>query len=99
MDLWAFPVCRYYTIRAQHGEHSLRQRMGAERHPAVAGARGYRDNGKYLHPPHEAAEREHREGSGECVSEVGAGKQNPTTRVGREIILYIPQDRNLLNTG
>ena len=63
-------------VTAQHGEHSLRQRMGAERHPAVAGARGYRDNWEYLHPPHPAAEREHREGSGECVSEVGE-KQSP----------------------
>jgi len=44
--------------------------MGAERHSAVAGACGHRDNGEYLYSPHAAAEREHREGSGECVSEV-----------------------------
>jgi len=48
--------------------------MGAEGHPAVAGACGYWDNGEYLYPPHEAAEREHREGFGECVSEVRKAK-------------------------
>ena len=50
MDLWAFPVCRYYTIRAQHGEPTVVERCTDEDDPGLAGAQRYGDDREYLQP-------------------------------------------------